>query len=106
MAGAAALEPVGEIVCGQQRRCGDDHGAELHRRQHDFPQRDDVAEHQQDAVAAFDAEGAQAVGDAVGPFGQFGEGEPGGAVADDDQGGLVGGVAAREFARRTSRAPS
>ena len=73
MARPASVEPVGEIVGCQQGRGRDDHGAQFHRRQHDFPQRHDVAEHQQDAVAAVDAESAQTVGDAIRTFGQFGE---------------------------------
>ena len=52
MAGPAAVEAVEQVVAGQQRGRRDHHRAELHRRQHDLPQRHDVAEHQQDAVAA------------------------------------------------------
>ena len=72
----------------------DHHGAKLHRRQHHLPQRHDVAEHQQDALAALHAECAQTVGDAVGALGQFGEGRGGGAVADDRQRQAVGALAA------------
>ena len=77
VADAAAGKAIGEIVAGEQHGRRHDHGAELHRRQHAFPQRHDIAEHQQDAVAAADAEAAQRIGDAVRALAQLGEGELG-----------------------------
>ena len=54
---------------------------------------DDVAEHEQDPVAALDAQLAQPVGDLVGPGGQLAVAElrAGVAVGDDPQRGPVGG---------------
>ena len=59
----AALEAVAQVFGGQQGSGRDHHGAELERGQHAFPQRELVAEHQQDAVAAPHAASAQEVGD-------------------------------------------
>ncbi|MCY1350237.1 hypothetical protein D9M69_364650 [compost metagenome] len=73
VANLAALDAVAQVVGGQQGGGGDHHGAELEGRQHGFPQRDMVAEHQQDALATAHAQLAQVVGDAVGAFGQLGE---------------------------------
>ena len=81
----ATGDTLGEVAGGEQRRGRADHGAELHRRQHRLPQRDHVAEHQQDAVAALHAERPQAVGHPVGTFGQLGERQAGSPVADDLQ---------------------
>jgi hypothetical protein len=39
----ATVEPVAELVGGEQRRRGDHDDAELHRRQHGLPERHDVA---------------------------------------------------------------
>ncbi len=97
VAHAAAVEPVLQVARGQQRGGGDHHGAKLHGGQHGFPQRHDIAEHQQDAVAALDAEGAEAVGQAARRGGEFGEAARGGTVAGDVQRGLVGERAAGEF---------
>jgi 8-oxo-dGTP pyrophosphatase MutT (NUDIX family) len=77
MPDTAAREAVEEIVAVQQSRRRNDHDPELHRRQHAFPQRRHIAEHQQQAVAAADAEAAQPVGDPVRPLGELGKGEPG-----------------------------
>ena len=90
VARASALEPVGEIDRREQGGGGNDNGAQFHGRQHHLPERRHVAQHQQHPVAALHAQRAQSVGDPVGAFGQFGEGEAGGAVAHDLQGGLVG----------------
>ncbi len=97
VADAAAFEPVEQIGLGQQGGGRDHHGTQLYRRQHGLPQRDDITEHQQDAVAALHAERAQAVGDAVGAFRQFSEGDFGGAVTDDLQRGSLRRFAAGEF---------
>ena len=63
---AAALQPVAQVFGRQQHGGGDHHGAELDAGQHQLPQRQLVAEHQQHAVAALDALGTQPVGDLVG----------------------------------------
>jgi hypothetical protein len=91
----AAREAVVEIIAVQQGRRWNDHGAELHRRQHAFPQRCDIAEHQQQAVAAADAEGTQPVGDPIRPLGEFGKGELGFAAAVIDKPQTRAVVAAR-----------
>ena len=87
MADAAARETVGKIVASEQYRRRHDHRAELHRRQHGFPQRRHIAEHEQNAVAAAHAERAQEIGDAVGAFAQLREGKLGfaGALVDQPQ---------------------
>jgi hypothetical protein len=51
----------------------DHHGAELEGGQHGLPQRHVVAKHQQHALAAAHAEGAQVVGDLAGARGQLRE---------------------------------
>jgi hypothetical protein len=60
-------DPVLEVGGLQQRRGRDDDRAEFHRREHDLPQRDDVAEHQQHVVAAAHPEAAQPVRHLRGP---------------------------------------
>ena len=72
-AGASAREAVVDVRAAELRRRGDHDEAELHRRQRRDPQRRNVAEHQQQPVAALGAERAQAVGDARGGLGKFGE---------------------------------
>ena len=94
---AAAGEAVGEVGLVQQGGGGDDDGAELDGGEHHLPQRHDVAEHEQDAVAALHAEGAHGVGDAVGAFGELGEGEGGGALAFDLEGWAIGQGAVGEL---------
>ena len=61
------VDPVRQVGGLQQRRGGDDDRAELHRREHHLPQRDDVAEHQQHVVAAPHPEAAQPVRHLAGP---------------------------------------
>src|SRR5882724_5158622 len=95
MAHTAARETVDEVVAVQQGRRRNDHGAELHRRQHAFPQWRDIAEHQQQAVAAADAEATQVIGNPVRPFGELGEGELGFAAAFIDEPQTRAVVAAR-----------
>ena len=56
---AAACEAVGEVGAGQQQRRRDHHHAELDRREHGFPQRHLVAQHQQHPVARLGAEARQ-----------------------------------------------
>src|SRR5699024_6477418 len=62
---AAPGDPVPQVALGEQRRGGDDHGAELDHREHDVPQFDLVGEHQQDPVARADAVVAEEVRGAV-----------------------------------------
>ena len=76
VADAAASEAVEQVVARQQRRRRDHHRSQLDRRQHHLPQRHDVAQHQQDAVAPPHALGAQEVGDAVRALGELGERQP------------------------------
>ena len=87
-----ALEAVAQVVGGQQRGGRDQHRAELDRRQHGFPQRQFVAEHQQDAVAAPHAQAAQVVGDLVRSHGELAERalRLAAVLADDPQGGRIG----------------
>ena len=77
VAHAAAREAVGKVVAREQHGRRHDHRAELHRRQHAFPERGDIAEHEQNTVAAAHAESAQRVGDAVRTFAQLRKGELG-----------------------------
>lgn len=90
MARPATLEAVREIDRGEEGRRRNDDGAELHGRQHRLPERRDIAQHQQDAVAALHAQRPQAVGHVVRAFRQFGEGEGDGSIADDFQRGTIG----------------
>jgi hypothetical protein len=72
---AAAVEPVGEFVVGEQGAGRDDDGPKLGRGQHRDPQRRDVAEHEQQPVAPAYAEIAEMVGQLVGPRPQVAERE-------------------------------
>ncbi len=86
--GAAAIEPVAQFVRRQQRGGGDHHDAELHRRQHGLPQRHDIAEQQQQMIAALQPLRAQEIRDLVGAARQRRERQLGLAVAagiDDPQ---------------------
>ena len=82
---AAARQPVIDVGVVELRRRRDDHQAELHRRQQRDPQRRDIAEHQQQPVAALGAERAQAVGDPRRSLRQFGEGIGLGPLAEQRQ---------------------
>ena len=57
----AAIEPVAQFIRGEKRGRRDHHDAELHRRQHGLPQRHDIAEQQQQMIAALHALRAQEV---------------------------------------------
>ena len=57
-----AIETVFQIGRIEQRRRGNNHRAQFHRRKHGFPKRHDVAQHQQNALAAFHPDSAQTVG--------------------------------------------
>ena len=88
----AALHAVAQVLGGQQRGGRDQHRAELDRREHRLPQRQLVAEHHQQAVAAPHAEAAQVVGDLRRALRQLAERalQLAAVVADDPQrGGLV-----------------
>ena len=61
MANAAPVDAILQVLRGQQRGGGDHDRPELERAQHALPQRDFVAENQQDAVSAPDAVGTQKV---------------------------------------------
>src|SRR5690606_36472073 len=73
----AALQPVGQVVAGQQRGRRDDHGAQPDRRQGRLPQLGLVAEHHQDPVAEPDALVVQPVRDLAAALGQLPVGHPG-----------------------------
>ena len=97
----AAVEPVAQFVRRQQRGRGDHDDAELHRRQHGLPQRHDIAEQQQQMIAALQPLRAQEIGDLVGTARQRGKREFCFLVAagiDDPQRGAVPAVGiARQF---------
>ena len=71
VAHVAALQPVLQIVGRKQHGGRDHHRAELDAGQHQLPQRQLVAQHQQHAVAAAHALGTQPVGDLVGAFAEL-----------------------------------
>jgi hypothetical protein len=89
--GPAPLDPGLQVGRAEQRRGGDQHGAQLHRGEDGLPQLHLVAEHQQQAVAAGHPEPPQPVGHPVGPRGQLGEGQAslGTVLLDDPQRGRV-----------------
>ena len=60
--------PLGQILGGQQRGRRHHHGAELHRRQHHFPERRDIAQHHQHTIAAPHAQRTQPVSHPVRPL--------------------------------------
>ncbi|MNL03853.1 hypothetical protein D3C87_1244010 [compost metagenome] len=66
VANMATLDAVAQVIGGQQRGSGNDHGADFEGGQHGFPQGDIVTEHQQDAFAAAHAQGTQVIGHLVG----------------------------------------
>ena len=84
----AAIEPVAQFIRRQQRGRGDHDDAEFHRRQHGLPERHDIAEQQQQMIAALQPLRTQEVGDLVGTPRQRGKGEfrlPVAAGIDDPQ---------------------
>ena len=105
-AGASARETVVDVGAAELRRRGDHDEAELHRRQRRDPQRRDVAEHQQQPVAALGAERAQAVGEPRGGLGELGEGVGLRRVAENCQRGAARRIRPWPVRRRTSRAPN
>ena len=84
---AAARHAVTQIGRHHQCRRGNDRAGQLDRRQHQLPQVRHVAEHQQDAVAATQAERAQVVRQAIRALPQLLERltHVAAAVADDAQ---------------------
>ena len=85
VADAAALEPVLEVRFGQERGRGNDDGAQFHQREHRLPQRTNVRQQQEHAVAARDAERAQVVRDLVRARLQFAEAQSLLGLADEPQ---------------------
>ena len=59
--------------------------AELRRSEHGLPKRADIAEHEQQSIAALGAERAEAVREARGRGGEFDEGEVLDPIAEDAQ---------------------
>ena len=90
----AAIEPVAQFVRGEQRGRGDHDDAELHRRQHGLPQRHDIAEQQQQMIAALQPLRAQEVRHLIGTGRQRREGKFCFLVAgiDDPERGAVPAV--------------
>src|SRR5260370_27136294 len=58
----SAREAVAKIVARQQQGCWNDHGAKLHRGQHAFPERRDIAEHEKYTIATAYSDFAQRIG--------------------------------------------
>jgi len=86
-----ALEAVGQIVGADQRGGGHDHRAQLHARQHGFPQRHLVGQQQHHAVPARHAQPAQPVGHLRRALGHAREAELvlAAVLVDDPQRGCV-----------------
>jgi hypothetical protein len=59
----APVEPIGDVGLPECRHCGDQHEAELHRREHRRPQFRDHAQHHQETIAALGPKLPQAVGE-------------------------------------------
>ena len=59
---------IRNVIGREQRGGGNDHRAQFHHRQHGLPQRRDVAEHEQHAVATAHAQAAIVVSEAIGPL--------------------------------------
>ena len=79
----AAFDPVGDVGLAQRRHRGDQHEAELHRREHRRPQFGDHAQHHQETIATLGPERAQTVGEARRFEAQIGERSGLDALADD-----------------------
>ena len=100
-----ARDAVGEIIRGEQRRGGNDDAAQLHDRQHRFPEGRNVAQHQQDAVAAVHAQLAEVVRNAGRALRQLGKRQLGffSAFVHHPQGGLVAPVAGGDAVKPVQR---
>ena len=66
--GGTPVDAVPQVGRPEHRRRGDQHRAQLHRREDRVPQLDLVGEHEDDPVAPLHAVGAQPVRHAVGPL--------------------------------------
>lgn len=73
----AAVHPVAQVDGAEERRGGDDDGAQLHRGEGRLPQLDLVAEHDEDPVPGAYPLGTQPVRRLVGAGGHPGEGRLG-----------------------------
>jgi hypothetical protein len=87
-----ALDAVGQVAGAEQRGGRDHHDPELDRPQHDLPQRRDVAQHQQEPVAAVDTLLLEPHSHLGGPRRQLGIAAPvlGAVVVDDPERRSVG----------------
>ena len=85
----APLQPVLDVLRGEERGGRDEHRAELHGAEHDLPEGRRVGEHHEDAVAPLDALAPQVDGDAVRALGQLvvAEADLGPVLLDDVEGG-------------------
>ena len=95
--GLAAHEPVGDVGRAQLRHRGDEHEAELHRREHCRPQFWTYAEHHQEPVAALGPERAKADGEARGLLRKRGEAPCLDAIANHRERGPCPMLARREL---------
>src|SRR6266536_2359067 len=68
----AAVEGVAHVLGREERGRRDDDGAELHRAEHDLPDRDRVREHHEHAMPPLDAHPAQEDGHAIRALGELG----------------------------------
>ena len=93
----AAGKTVLDVGGPERRHGGDQHQAELHRRQHRHPEFGRDAEHHQEPVAALRPEPAQAVGEPRGLARKLGEGARLDRLAEDLQRELPAVIAGREF---------
>src|SRR5579864_8728526 len=64
----AAGNAVRNIIRREQRSSGNNHRAQLDHGQHGLPQRRNVAQHEQHAVATLYAEAAVVISEAIGPL--------------------------------------
>ena len=69
----AAGDAISQIIGGEQRGGGNDDRAQLDHGQHGLPQRRNVAEHEQHAVATLNAKTAVVVSEAIGPLRELGK---------------------------------
>ncbi len=99
----APVDAVGEVVRAEQGTGRDDHHAELDRGEDDLPQFGDVAQHEQQPVAAPGAEGAQPVGHLVRPGRQLAVGQRGRAALGDHPQRLLAGVLGRDHVEPVQR---
>ena len=77
VANSASIQTVAKFFGAEQSGGRNHDRTELTGCQKRFPELDFIAEHQQNAIATLDAEGAEVIGDLVGSLRQLGEGEAG-----------------------------